>query len=172
MGKVSPVFPLLQFRLGGLAISRVRRKAGQVHQLQNRVMMKSTIATLVGLAITVSSVLSLAQERQKMPLSDSEVLTKSWTAAGFGHFMTGPELKATRVAMDAFTAEFTSSNIENYSVGVRETPDAFEVWLSPVPDLEHRPKDWIGYGKNTFGKEVHYTISKGEYKITRARAVP
>src|ERR1700722_13877827 len=93
------------------------------------------------------------------------VFAKAWTAVGFSHFLTGPELKATRVALDAFTSEFTSWNIENYSIGVRETLDTFEVWLSPNPDIDHRPKDYIGYGKNTFGKEIHYTISRDEYKI-------
>ena len=114
----------------------------------------------------------LAEECNKMPLSESELVDKMWTVAGFTHFMTGPELKAASLALNAFNAEYTSSDIKNYSVGVRETPDAFEVRLCPYADLENRPKDFIGYGEYLLGKEIHYTISKDEYKITRARVVP
>ena len=107
-----------------------------------------------------------------MPLSQSDQFDEVWTVLGFSHFMSGPELKAASVALNAFDAEYTSWDIKNYSVGVRETPDAFEVWLCPYADLENRPKNYIGYGEYTLGKEVHYTISKDEYKITRARVVP
>jgi hypothetical protein len=99
---------------------------------------------------------------------DSELLAKGWTVLGISHVMTGPELKAASVALNAFSTEFTSWNIENYSVGVRETPDAFEVWLVPNPDVDNRPKGYIRYGGNAFGKELHYAISKDEYKIIRA----
>jgi len=107
-----------------------------------------------------------------MPLSESELVDKMWTVTGFTHFMTGPELKAATLALNAFNAEYTSFDIKNYSVGVRETFDAFEVWLCPNADLENRPKDYIGYGAYFLGKEIHYTISKDEYKITRTSVVP
>jgi hypothetical protein len=104
--------------------------------------------------------------------SQSEEFDKVWTVLGFTHFMTGPELKAVTLVLNAFNAEYPSSDIKNYNVGVRETPDVFEVWLCPYADLANRPKDYIGYGEYFLGKEIHYTISKDEYKITRARVVP
>jgi hypothetical protein len=109
---------------------------------------------------------SMSQSDSK---ADAEAWTVPWTVLGFRHFMTGPQLKAASVAMEAFTKEFTSWDIQNYSVGIKETPDAFDVWLSPNLDPDNVSADRIVYGKNKFGKEVHYTISKGEYKVIRMR---
>ncbi len=70
------------------------------------------------------------------------------------------------MAVDAFTKQFTW-DIQNYTVGIKETHDTFEVWLVPDLDTDNLLAGDIVYGRNKFGKEVHYVISKDEYKIVR-----
>jgi hypothetical protein len=130
-------------------------------------------AILIMMACTLPTFLlespSMSQTDSK---ADDEAWTVPWTVLGFKHFMSGPQLKAASAAVEAFTKEFTSWNIENYSLGIKETPDVFDVWLNPNLDPENYSRDHIAYGQNKFGKEVHYTISKGDYKVIRMRFGP
>lgn len=100
---------------------------------------------------------------------ESSMDFERWIVLGFRHFLSGPQLKASAIALEAFTKDFKSWDIQNYSIGVRETLDVFEVWLSPNLDPGTDFSDHIAYGLNKFGKEVHYTISKGRYEVIRVR---
>lgn len=86
------------------------------------------------------------------------------------YVITGSALMACAVALEDFRNHESGSNIENFIVHIRDNVGAFEVIF--VPNQTPQDPDSTTYnltvgGKTSYGREVHYVISKDTYEVVR-----
>lgn len=83
--------------------------------------------------------------------------------------MTGPELEACSVALDAFKREQTGADLANYRISVKERPNEFEIIFIPnqPPSVGSGPRRITVGGSTVYGPEVHYLIGKDGYGILK-----
>jgi hypothetical protein len=84
--------------------------------------------------------------------------------------MTGPELVAGAIALTRFQSVEIDSDINSFLVQIEERPKALEVIFVPkAPPLDSKSggvRVTFG-GRNAYGREVHYSLSKETGEITR-----
>lgn len=83
--------------------------------------------------------------------------------------LTGKQLVAASVALKQFNAEERSSDLPHFTVEIHESADAFEVIFVPDPDSSidknSGTRTVVRGGGNTYGRVVHYIVSKPSGEI-------
>ena len=76
--------------------------------------------------------------------------------------LSGAQLKAYSVGLEAFLNTPDAHNLEHYIIHLAKEDDSYDVVFQP----ETTPEDGLG-GYTKYGREIHYIVSKKDYKVLR-----